>query len=112
MIYVVIKKLQTYTGQLAIGSKDGKIRFFSENALGRDIKDVSDRTPRAKTTLPGFGDPIIGIDVTRAGDWVLATCKTYLLLIPTEVKSSTGFEVAMGKVRYNAHLSKVDGTTN
>eukprot|EP01102_Stenamoeba_stenopodia_P003899 TRINITY_DN1401_c0_g1_i3.p1 TRINITY_DN1401_c0_g1~~TRINITY_DN1401_c0_g1_i3.p1 ORF type:complete len:708 (+),score=109.02 TRINITY_DN1401_c0_g1_i3:61-2124(+) len=110
----------TSRGQMAIGSKDGKIRFFSENALGRDIKDVEDRTPRAKTTLPGFGDPIIGVDVTRAGDWVLATCKSYLLLIPTQVKSSTGFEVSMGKEKPNPkrlqlqkeHIAAMGGTVS
>jgi hypothetical protein len=35
----------------------------------------------AKTALPGIGDPIIGIDVTGNGRYVIATCKTYLMLI-------------------------------
>lgn len=51
----------------------------------------------AKTLLRGFGDAIIGIDATNDGKWVLATTKTYLLLVLASCKEkSTGFETKMG----------------
>ncbi|KAL6062309.1 Vacuolar import and degradation protein 27 [Balamuthia mandrillaris] len=88
----------TEAGQLAIGSAKGQIRLFSQKTLNRDIADPLDRKPRAKTELPGFGDPIIGIDVTADGHWVLATCPTYLLVVPTVLSGgTTGFETSMGK---------------
>lgn len=44
------------------------------------------------------GDPVIGVDVTEAGDYILATTKNYLLVIPTEIegdaKQRTGFDVS------------------
>lgn len=48
--------------------------------------------------MPGLGDPIISIEVSRDGQWVLATTKTYLLAVPTMCNSGkTGFEARMGK---------------
>jgi hypothetical protein len=87
----------TESGQLAIGSEKGQIRMFSRNTFARDIRDPLDRKPRAKTTLPGYGDPITGIDVTADGKWILATCKTYLLVVPTSFQGTNGFETPMGK---------------
>jgi len=77
----------TENGQLAVASKKGDIRLFS------------DINKNAKTHLPGLGDPILGIDVTADGKYVLATCKTYLLVIPTQIKDSdvTGFAKSMGQ---------------
>ena len=45
-----------------------------------------------------FGDPILGVDTTESGKLILATCKTYLLLINTELEdgSGTGFTKSMG----------------
>lgn len=74
------------TGGLAIGSADGKIRLY---------KDVGSN---AKTLLPGLGDPIISIEVSMDGQWVLATTKSYLLIIPTMCDNGkTGFDHMMGK---------------
>lgn len=76
----------TGAGELAVASAKGEIRLF--NKLDK----------RAKTLLPMFGDPIIGIDVTESGKYILATCKTYLLLIctvDTENVDSTGFTKPM-----------------
>jgi len=44
-------------------------------------------------------DPIIGVDVTADGKWILATCKTYLIVINAEIKDSgvTGFSKSMGQ---------------
>ena len=71
----------TGKGELAVASAKGDIRLF--NKLDK----------RAKTLLPGFGDAILGIDVTESGRWIVATCKTYLLLINTEINGtdSLGF---------------------
>ena len=35
----------------------------------------------AKTHIPALGDPIVGLDVSADGRWLLATTRTYLLLI-------------------------------
>lgn len=76
----------TGTGELAVASAKGELRLF--NKLDK----------RAKTLLPGFGDPISGVDVTESGRWVIATCKTYLLLITTEIagEEALGFSKPMG----------------
>jgi hypothetical protein len=74
----------TEDGNIAVGSEKGDIRLF--DTLGKN----------AKTTLPALGDPIRGIDVTKDGKWIVATCKMYLLLINTQIGSgknvgSSGF---------------------
>lgn len=76
----------TGAGELAVASAKGEIRLF--NKLDK----------RAKTLLPMFGDPIVGIDVTESGKYILATCKTYLLLIDTELEGGDvlGFTKSMG----------------
>ncbi|RDX55595.1 VID27 cytoplasmic protein [Lentinus brumalis] len=61
----------TSAGQLAVASEKGDIRLF--DSIGKN----------AKTALPPLGDPIIGVDVTANGRWIVATTKTYLLLIDT-----------------------------
>ncbi|KAJ6255415.1 vacuolar import and degradation protein [Anaeramoeba flamelloides] len=76
----------TRDGNLGTGSKTGEIRLFS------------DINKRAKTLLPGFGDPIIAMDTTEDGKWVLATCKDYLLVVNTDLgDGKNGFKVRMGK---------------
>ena len=78
------------SGSLALGSFDGKIRLYKE--VGQD----------AKTLLPGLGDPIKSVEVSRDGLWVLATTQTYLLCIPTMCQNGkTGFEHRMGKEKPN-----------
>ncbi|KAF7775973.1 hypothetical protein Agabi119p4_4366 [Agaricus bisporus var. burnettii] len=61
----------TKDGKLAVASEKGDIRLF--DSIGKN----------AKTALPPLGDPILGIDVTADGRYVVATTKTYLLLIDT-----------------------------
>lgn len=63
------------SGRLAVASNKGDIRLFDK--IGKN----------AKTALPALGDPIIGIDVSRDGRYIIATCKTYLLLIDTLIGS-------------------------
>ncbi|GAA5835390.1 hypothetical protein JCM11251_005221 [Rhodosporidiobolus azoricus] len=72
----------TESGRLAVASKKGDIRLFDK--LGKN----------AKTALPALGDPILGIDVSADGRWVLATCKTYLLLIDTKIPETSGSKFA------------------
>lgn len=76
----------TGTGKLAVASARGEIRLF--NQLDK----------RAKTLLPMFGDPIVGIDTTESGRFIVATCRTYLLFICTEIPGSDalGFSKPMG----------------
>ncbi|RKP01309.1 hypothetical protein CXG81DRAFT_12182 [Caulochytrium protostelioides] len=75
----------TGKGYVAVASEKGEIRLY--NKLGMN----------AKTLLPGFGAPITGLDVTEDGQWVLATTRTYILLIPTGIEGSAknGFETSM-----------------
>ncbi|KAI8359368.1 VID27 cytoplasmic protein-domain-containing protein [Mortierella sp. GBAus27b] len=59
----------TDNGSVALAGSKGDIKLF--NVIGKN----------AKTALPGLGDPILGIDVAGNGRYVIATCKTYLMLI-------------------------------
>lgn len=53
---------------------------------------------RASTLIPGLGDAISGIDVSLDGNWVLATCAKYLILISTGIEEEkTGFYKALPK---------------
>jgi len=61
----------TSYGKLAVASEKGDIRLF--DSIGKN----------AKTALPPLGDPIIGIDVTADGRYIVSTTSTYLLLIDT-----------------------------
>ncbi|KAA6403354.1 MAG: putative VID27 null [Streblomastix strix] len=75
----------TNAGQLAIGSAKGDIRLF-DNSLQK----------RAKTLIPGFGDPIIGMDVSQDGLWIVATTPTYLLVLNTELPTSSEAQKIIG----------------
>ncbi|KAL2110334.1 hypothetical protein VUR80DRAFT_1339 [Thermomyces stellatus] len=65
----------TEKGQIAVASNKGDIRLFDRLGIN------------AKTHIPALGEPIIGLDVSADGRWVLGTCKTYLLLIDALQKS-------------------------
>ena len=60
--------IATETGDVAVASAKGDLRLYN---------DVS---KRAKSLINGFGDPILGIDVSKDGKHVLCTCKSYILL--------------------------------
>ncbi|KAF9075729.1 VID27 cytoplasmic protein-domain-containing protein [Rhodocollybia butyracea] len=75
----------TASGKLAVASEKGDLRLF--DSIGKN----------AKTALPPLGDPIVGVDVTADGRWIVATTKTYLLLIDTLIgegkyQGSLGFD--------------------
>ncbi|PNP45355.1 hypothetical protein TGAMA5MH_03079 [Trichoderma gamsii] len=59
----------TEKGYIAVASNKGDIRLFDRLGI------------RAKTQLPALGDPVIGMDVSADGRWILGTTKNYILLI-------------------------------
>ncbi|WPH00388.1 VID27-domain-containing protein [Acrodontium crateriforme] len=80
----------TEKGYIAVASNKGDIRMFDRLGIN------------AKTALPALGDPIIGLDVSADGRWVLATTQTYILLIDSLQKEGKnagklGFEKAFAK---------------
>lgn len=80
----------TEKGYIAVASNKGDIRMFDRLGIN------------AKTALPAIGDPIIGVDVSADGRWILATTRTYLLLIDALQKEGKnegklGFEKAFPK---------------
>ncbi|KAJ1647041.1 Vacuolar import and degradation protein 27, partial [Coemansia asiatica] len=81
----------TKNGGIVVGSAKGEIRMYDRLGV------------RSKTTLPALGEPIIGIDVTSDGRYIVATCKTYLLLIdaliPDDPKQRTGFEASFPQAK-------------
>lgn len=80
----------TEKGYIAVASDKGDIRMFDRLGV------------RAKTQIPALGEPIIGLDVSADGHWVLATCRTYLLLIDAlqhtgKNEGKLGFERSFAK---------------
>ena len=80
----------TEKGYIAVASNKGDIRMFDRLGI------------QAKTALPALGDPIVGLDVSADGRWVLATTRTYLLLIDNlqtsgKNEGKLGFEKAFPK---------------
>jgi hypothetical protein len=80
----------TEKGYIAVASNKGDIRMFDRLGIN------------AKTHIPALGEPIIGLDVSADGRWILATCRTYLLLIDALQKGGKnegklGFEKSFGK---------------
>ncbi|KZT62085.1 VID27 cytoplasmic protein [Calocera cornea HHB12733] len=61
----------TQNGRVAVGSNKGELRLF--DTIGKN----------AKTALPAIGDPILGLDTTKDGRWIVATTKTYLMVVDT-----------------------------
>lgn len=62
----------TEKGYIAVASNKGDIRLFDRLGI------------RAKTSLPALGDPILGMDVSADGRWILGTTKNYLLLVDAQ----------------------------
>ena len=74
----------TEKGHIAVASDKGDIRLFDRLGV------------IAKTSIPALGEAIIGIDVSADGRWVLATCKTYLLLVDAQQKEGQKFAGKLG----------------
>lgn len=80
----------TEKGYIAVASNKGDVRLFDRLGIN------------AKTHIPALGDAIIGLDVSADGRYVLATCKTYLLLVDTmqtkgKNEGRLGFEKSFSK---------------
>lgn len=80
----------TEQGYIAVASSKGDVRLFDRLGIN------------AKTHIPALGEAIIGLDVTADGHYLLATCRTYLLLIDAKQKDGKnegklGFEKAFAK---------------
>jgi len=80
----------TEKGHIAVASDKGDIRLFDRIGVN------------AKTHIPALGEAIIGLDVSADGRWLLATCRTYLLLIDAMQKEGKnegklGFEKPFAK---------------
>ncbi|KAL9100028.1 MAG: hypothetical protein Q9163_004545 [Psora crenata] len=80
----------TEQGYIAVASEKGDIRMFDRLGI------------RAKTSLPALGEGIIGLDVSADGRWILATCRTYLMLIDALQKDGKN----EGKLGFQASFSK------
>ncbi|KAJ5197950.1 uncharacterized protein N7498_007067 [Penicillium cinerascens] len=80
----------TEKGYIAVASNKGDIRMFDRLGIN------------AKTHIPALGEAIIGLDVSADGRWVLATCRTYLLLIDAEQKDGKN----EGKLGFEKPFSK------
>lgn len=52
----------------------------------------------AKNLYPGLGDPIISLDCTKDGRWLLATCKNYLLFVPAFHQDKFAFQTTIKNV--------------
>ena len=57
---------------MVVGAQDGQVRLYSERTL-----------TRANTAIPGLGAPITSVDVTYDGKWVVATTKSYIMVVNT-----------------------------
>lgn len=52
----------------------------------------------AKNLYHGFGDNVYGIDSTKDGKWLVATCKNYLIVLPTHNdKTDNGYLKSLTK---------------
>ncbi|ODV91919.1 hypothetical protein CANCADRAFT_12932, partial [Tortispora caseinolytica NRRL Y-17796] len=80
----------TENGFIAVASEKGDIRLYDRLGVN------------AKTALPALGEPITGLDTSADGRWLLATCRTYLLLVDTKItdgpnEGKLGFEKSFSK---------------
>lgn len=62
----------TEAGHLAVAGNRGDIKLF--DALNT----------MAKTTLPSIGEPILALDTTASGRYIIATCADFLMLVEVE----------------------------
>jgi len=84
----------TTKGDLIMGSNKGDVRLFNHNQIQKENRN-QDMKAKAKNQLRLAGDPVLGVDVTMNGDWILATCETYLMVIPVNVDDVDGFEKSL-----------------
>ncbi|OHS98508.1 hypothetical protein TRFO_35036 [Tritrichomonas foetus] len=77
-------------GYVAIGSKDGIVRLYSQPCKTRATINFQ---------MNVGGDPIIGLDISEDEQWVVATCPYYLSVfnVLSQSTGKLGFVKAMGK---------------
>ncbi|CAN3479709.1 vacuolar import and degradation protein 27 [Diutina catenulata] len=78
----------TEQGYTAVGSDNGDIRLFDQ--LGKN----------AKSRLPSLGEPYTGLDVSADGRWLLATCRSFLLLMDLKIGGGQKNEGSLGFTKY------------
>lgn len=93
----------TKSGDVVIGDVKGSVRLFQSPS----VKGLM----RAKTLLNQLADPVISVDTSADGEWVIWTTKEYIAVVNTKFKWKdeyyTGFTKTMGKERPNALLLKI-----
>lgn len=82
----------TAAGHIAVASTKGDVRMFDRLGI------------QAKTHIPALGDPITGLDVSADGRWLLATTRTYLLLVDCMQKTGKN----AGKLGFEKPFAKDD----
>jgi hypothetical protein len=102
----------TGDGDLVVGTGLGEIRLFSHDTMAKGGEAIG-VAPRAKTKLIGYGDPILAVDSTRDGKFVLATCESYLILCPVsdEAGNHTGFKKSVKRSPVLLQLTPEDVVT-
>eukprot|EP01059_Diplonema_ambulator_P005443 TRINITY_DN15174_c0_g1_i2.p1 TRINITY_DN15174_c0_g1~~TRINITY_DN15174_c0_g1_i2.p1 ORF type:complete len:651 (+),score=183.83 TRINITY_DN15174_c0_g1_i2:58-1953(+) len=92
----------TPDGKLAVGNYNGEIRLYSgtPGTAKANGKGVHPKT--TKTLLPGSGHPIKYLDITKKGDWLIATMDKFLVLLKVSFvddsdEERNGFMHPMGK---------------
>jgi len=102
----------TGEGDLVVGTGLGEIRLFSHDTMAKGGEAIG-VAPRAKTKLVGYGDPIIAVDSTRDGKFVLATCESYLILCPVSDESGNhnGFKKSIKRSPILLQLTPEDVVT-
>ena len=84
-------------GGFVVGSANGDIRLYKQ--MGQI----------AKTLLPGMGEPIKAIDISLDERWILATCQTYILVIPAENSNGdSGFLKSISKSKPKPYKLTLD----
>ena len=73
-------------GNFVVGNDLGELRLYKE--VGQNAKNL----------YPGLGDPILSLDCTKDGRWLLATCKTYLLFVPAFHQDKNAFQTTIKNV--------------
>ena len=73
-------------GSFVVGSKDGAIRLYNKCA------------GNAKNLLPSLlGEAILHLDTSKDGNFILATCRSHIMLIPTLQDGKSGFGTTFRK---------------
>eukprot|EP01064_Diplonema_japonicum_P028849 TRINITY_DN4531_c0_g1_i1.p1 TRINITY_DN4531_c0_g1~~TRINITY_DN4531_c0_g1_i1.p1 ORF type:complete len:632 (+),score=137.38 TRINITY_DN4531_c0_g1_i1:42-1898(+) len=89
-------------GKLAVGSYTGDIRLYSGTPGTKKSVGSGVHPKTAKTLLEGFGQPVKHLDMTKKGDWLVATLDSFLVLmnltfVDDKDAERNGCQTPMGK---------------